>query len=124
RKRDRSHDATRTGALHRSRRDRARSRGFGKPQKLPWEDWRAGDDEHTSAWMRATSPSGQAAYEGRVQWSGELGYGVRAPERGQSDDPALVPPTDVKATPTGPPYSGTDTAPGERTSDHHRVEAS
>ena len=25
-----------------------------------------------------------AAYEGRVQWSGELGYGVRAPEGGQS----------------------------------------
>jgi hypothetical protein len=34
--------------------------------------------------MRATSPSGNAAYEGRVQWSGELGYGVRAPEGGQS----------------------------------------
>ena len=34
--------------------------------------------------MRATSPSGDASYEGRVQWSGELGYGVRAPEGGQS----------------------------------------
>jgi len=34
--------------------------------------------------MRATSPSGSAAYEGEVQWSGELGYGVRAPEGGQS----------------------------------------
>ena len=43
-----------------------------------------GDDLFTSAWMRATSPSGNAAYEGRVQWSGELGYGVRAPEGGQS----------------------------------------
>jgi hypothetical protein len=38
----------------------------------------------TSGWMRATSPSGNAAYEGEVQWSGELGYGVRAPEGGQS----------------------------------------
>jgi NADH-quinone oxidoreductase subunit I len=56
----------------------------GKPQQLPWEDWREGDDLHTSAWMRATSPGGNAAYEGRVQWSGELGYGVRAPEAGQS----------------------------------------
>ncbi|MHB8593551.1 MAG: NADH-quinone oxidoreductase subunit NuoI [Acidimicrobiales bacterium] len=56
----------------------------GLPQQLPWEDWRPGEDEHTSAWMRATSPSGAAAYEGRVQWSGELGYGVRAPEGGQS----------------------------------------
>ena len=37
-----------------------------------------------SGLMRATAPSGQAAYEGRVAWSGELGYGVRAPERGQS----------------------------------------
>ncbi len=57
----------------------------GRPQRLPWEDWREGDDLHTSGWMRATSPSGVAAYEGRVQWSGELGYGVRAsrgrPER-------------------------------------------
>ena len=56
----------------------------GRPQHMPWEDWREGDDLHTSGWMRATSPSGSAAYEGRVQWSGELGYGVRAPEGGQS----------------------------------------
>jgi len=56
----------------------------GRPQQLPWEDWRPGDDAHTSAWMRATSPSGAAGYEGKVQWSGELGYGVRAPEAGQS----------------------------------------
>jgi hypothetical protein len=38
----------------------------------------------TSGWMRATAPAGNAAYEGEVQWSGELGYGVRAPEGGQS----------------------------------------
>jgi NADH-quinone oxidoreductase subunit I len=56
----------------------------GMPQKLPWEDWREGDDMMTSGWMRATSPSGSAAYEGEVQWSGELGYGVRTPEGGQS----------------------------------------
>lgn len=56
----------------------------GRPQQLPWEDWRDGDDEHTSAWMRATSPSGSAAYEGRVAWSGELGYGVRSAEAGQA----------------------------------------
>jgi NADH-quinone oxidoreductase subunit I len=29
--------------------------------------------------MRATSPSGVAAYEGRVQWSADLGHGVPAP---------------------------------------------
>ena len=42
--------------------------------------------------MRATSPSGQAGYEGRVEWSGELGFGVRQPERGQAALPALPPP--------------------------------
>jgi NADH-quinone oxidoreductase subunit I len=55
----------------------------GKPQDLPWEDWRRGDDLETSGWMRATSPGGAAEYEDRVLWSGELGYGVREPEAGQ-----------------------------------------
>jgi NADH-quinone oxidoreductase subunit I len=40
----------------------------------------------TSAWMRATSPSGDVTYSGRVAWSAELGYGVRAPEVGQAGD--------------------------------------
>lgn len=63
----------------------------GRPRHLPWEDWRPGEDEHTSAWVRATAPSGSAEYEGRVQWSGELGYGVRPPEAGQSlEVPASV----------------------------------
>jgi NADH-quinone oxidoreductase subunit I len=56
----------------------------GKAQRLPWEDWREGDDLHTSAWMRATAPNGSAAYEGRVLWSGELGFGIRPPEAGQA----------------------------------------
>jgi hypothetical protein len=34
--------------------------------------------------MRATSPAGAAEFEGTVQWSGELGFGVRSPEGGQS----------------------------------------
>jgi NADH-quinone oxidoreductase subunit I len=55
----------------------------GRPKHLPWEDWRPGEDDHTSAWMRATSPSGDARYEGVVGWSGELGYGIRAPEDDQ-----------------------------------------
>ena len=58
----------------------------GRPRQLPWEDWREGEDEMTSAWMRATSPSGDVTYSGRVAWSAELGYGVRAPEVGQADD--------------------------------------
>lgn len=56
----------------------------GMPQKLPWEDWRPGEDQMTSAWMRATSPSGDANYVGKVGWSGELGYGIREPELGQT----------------------------------------
>jgi NADH-quinone oxidoreductase subunit I len=58
----------------------------GHPQKLPWEDWREGDADRTSAWVRATAPNGNAAFEGKVGWSGELGYGVRAPEKGQTAD--------------------------------------
>ncbi|MCU1455760.1 MAG: NADH-quinone oxidoreductase, chain [Acidimicrobiales bacterium] len=61
----------------------------GRPQMLPWEDWSDLEDvvAHTSAWVRATAPSGSAAYEGRVGWSGELGFGVRPPEDGQTADP-------------------------------------
>ena len=43
----------------------------GGPQKLEWEDWQ-GDEEHTSEWMRATSPSGSAAYVGKVAWTEEI----------------------------------------------------
>jgi NADH-quinone oxidoreductase subunit I len=58
----------------------------GRPRQLPWEDWSDADEVAplASAWMRATSPNGSAAYEGKVQWSGELGFGVRPPEAGQS----------------------------------------
>ena len=56
----------------------------GNPRRQPWEDWRVGDEVHTSAWMRATSPGGDASFEGRPLWSGELGFGVRAAEPGQS----------------------------------------
>ena len=55
----------------------------GHPQKLPWEDWREGDEENTSAWVRATAPSGDAGFEGKVAWSGELGRGVHDAEQGQ-----------------------------------------
>jgi NADH-quinone oxidoreductase subunit I len=52
----------------------------GRPQHLPWEDWREGDDLDTSAWVRATAPSGDAAFIGQVGWSADLGYGLRPPE--------------------------------------------
>jgi NADH-quinone oxidoreductase subunit I len=57
----------------------------GLPQQLPWEDWKEGDDRNTSAWARATAPAGVAAMEGKELWSGELGYGIRPAQRGQSD---------------------------------------
>ncbi len=55
----------------------------GRARRQPWELWLGNEDEHTSAWMRATSSSGSAEYENRVNWSGELGVGVRVPEAGQ-----------------------------------------
>ena len=56
----------------------------GKPKQLPWEDWREGEDLLTSGWLRATSPNGDASYEGQIAWSGDLGYGIRKAEIGQS----------------------------------------
>ncbi|MGZ8762306.1 MAG: NADH-quinone oxidoreductase subunit NuoI [Acidimicrobiia bacterium] len=57
----------------------------GRARKQPWELWLDdSENDRTSEWMRATSSAGAAAYEGRVNWSGELGYGIREPERGQS----------------------------------------
>ena len=57
----------------------------GKPKALPWEDWKPGDDANTSGWARATAPAGRADLEGVPLWSGELGYGVRPAQAGQSD---------------------------------------
>ena len=58
----------------------------GLPQRLPWEDW--SDIEKVagsaSGWVRATAPGGDRDYVGRVGWSGELGFGVKDPELGQT----------------------------------------
>jgi NADH-quinone oxidoreductase subunit I len=57
----------------------------GRARRQPWELWLDdAEDDHNSEWMRATSSSGRAVYEGRVNWSGELGYGIRAPESSQA----------------------------------------
>lgn len=66
----------------------------GRPQHLPWEDWRPGEDQHTSAWMRATAPSGDSAFTGVVSWAGELGYGVRGAESSQTETDSLPPASD------------------------------
>ena len=63
----------------------------GKPRRMPWEDWRDGEDLHTSGWMRATASSGDADFEGVLSWSGELGYGIRPPEPSQDVADASVP---------------------------------
>ena len=62
----------------------------GKPQHMPWEDWREGEDLLTSGWMRATAAGGDVNFVGQVGWSGELGYGVRAaePSQPEADAPA------------------------------------
>ncbi|MGH9122508.1 MAG: NuoI/complex I 23 kDa subunit family protein, partial [Acidimicrobiales bacterium] len=60
----------------------------GRPRQLPWEDWKPGEDKNTSAWVRATSPSGIAELAGVPLWSGDLGYGVRPGPAGQSDPAA------------------------------------
>ena len=57
----------------------------GRARRQPWELWLGGEDDDTSAWMRATAPSGAAIYEGRIVWSSELGFGVRDPEAGVGD---------------------------------------
>jgi len=57
----------------------------GHPRRTPFEDWHDVDEEDTSGWVRATAPSGDPNFEGVAGWSGELGHGVRLPERGQSD---------------------------------------
>jgi NADH-quinone oxidoreductase subunit I len=88
----------------------------GRPQQLPWEDWTDIDDVdvHTSAWMRATSPAGAASYEGRVQWAGELGFGVKDPEQGQSvpaDEGDTTEADAIFAHPGEPGGHGVDDAP-------------
>jgi NADH-quinone oxidoreductase subunit I len=94
----------------------------GRPRQLPWEDWSDADEVAplTSAWMRATSPSGAAAYEGRVQWSGELGFGVRPPEEGQSVDEADADTSEADAIFSHPHEPGGHTAgwAGQDTGDH------
>jgi NADH-quinone oxidoreductase subunit I len=82
----------------------------GKPQQMPWEDWREGDDVHTSGWMRATAPGGDAEFEGQVGWSGELGYGVRAPEPAQ--DGSLATGADAVVDPAGWADASSDTTAG------------
>jgi NADH-quinone oxidoreductase subunit I len=64
----------------------------GWPQQLPWEDWSdiAQVVDWSSAWVRATAASGSAEHVGRVAWSGELGFGVKAAEREEEPEEPVV----------------------------------
>ena len=58
----------------------------GRPQQLPWEDWREGDDLITSGWMRATSPAGTRGVRGRGAVVGRAR--LRRPGRPRAASPA------------------------------------
>ncbi|MBV8950194.1 MAG: NADH-quinone oxidoreductase subunit NuoI [Actinobacteria bacterium] len=77
----------------------------GRAKRLPWEQWIGDEDGPASAWMRATSPNGAAVYEGRVAWSGELGFGLRPPELGQS---AELEESEIESTPPAEPVGAVD----------------
>ncbi|MDX1449730.1 MAG: NADH-quinone oxidoreductase subunit NuoI [Acidimicrobiia bacterium] len=49
------------------------------------ELWSLADLQKGDGWLRATSPSGRAAYEGVVAWTASATGGLRPPERGQSE---------------------------------------
>ena len=71
---------------------RAGGRRRRSPRQLPWRLVRhRGRRRQHLAWIRATAPSVPAAYEGLVQWP-RLGFGVRAPELGQTAS-RIRPPT-------------------------------
>ena len=76
--------------LHQGRAARRRRRA--SPQHLPWEDWRAGEDLHTSAGCGPRRRRATPRFEGEVAWSGELGYGVREPEADQATKDAMTRP--------------------------------
>ncbi len=88
----------------------------GKPKHLPWEDWREGDDLHTSGWMRATSPSGSRRVRGTGAVVGRARASGSAPPRGASRSTATTPPpaaascarpsSAISSPPTCPPPSG------------------
>ena len=52
----------------------------GRPKHLPWEDWREGEDATHERLGARHLAVGRRRLRRRVGWSGELGYGARAPE--------------------------------------------
>ena len=70
----------------------------GRPQQLPWEDWKPGDERNTSAWVRATSPAGVARpWKASRCGRASSGTGCEPAQKGQSVPD--LPPTS-RPTPT------------------------
>ena len=79
----------------------------GRPQQLPWEDWRDGRRRPHVGLDAGHLPDGQRRLRGPVAWSGELGYGVRAPEQGQTAEPTADRPSrGSSASAAGPSRGG------------------
>ena len=94
----------------------------GKPKRMPWEDWREGDDLHTSGWMRATSPGGKCrvrgpgAVVGRARLRGALprGRADRCPRRRCNRHEAVARHPRATPSPERPPRGEAWTAWGDR----------
>ena len=72
--RDRSCSSSRSRTARRDLHEGRTARRRRRPAPAPAVGGLArGRRRHTSGWMRATAPSGVAAYEGAVSWAGELG---------------------------------------------------
>ena len=58
----------------------------GRAQRQPWELWLGGEDDDTSAWMRATAPSGAGRVRGPDRLVGRARVRrTRQPEQGQTE---------------------------------------
>ena len=83
----------------------ARRRRAASPSSCRGRTGASGEDDYTSAWMRATAPSGNAAYEGRVAWSRRARL-RRARPREAASRPRTT-------TATEPAFYETDGQPGQ-----------
>ena len=75
------------------------------PSTCPWEDWREGDDLHTSGWMRATSPAGERRVRGRGPVVGRAR--LRGPRRPRAARAAAATTPPPAACRSGTPSSAT-----------------
>ena len=65
----------------------------GRAQRLPWELWLGGEDDDTSAWMRATSPSGARGVRRPRRLVGRARLRRPRPSREQASAPEAAGPS-------------------------------